>query len=77
MLLSRLVMCPTVASTMARTTMTSIGRQLANKKPTPAQNLIIRNFQRDSRDTLSRAERIAERQTLRERAMAPVGPNGE
>lgn len=69
MLLSRLVMCPTITATVARTT----GRQFVQRQP----NLIIRNFQRDSRDTLSRAERIAERQTLRERAMAPVGPNGE
>lgn len=69
MLLSRLVMCPTIASTVARTT----SRQFVKRQP----NLIIRNFQRDSRDTLSRAERIAERQTLRERAMAPVGPNGK
>lgn len=62
-------MSPMVTSTVARTTL----RQFAQRQP----NLIIRNFQRDSRETFTRAERIAERQSLRERAMAPVGPNGE
>lgn len=66
-MLSRFVMSPMVSSTVLR----SAGRQI--QKP----NLIIRNFQRDSRETYTRAERIAERQTLRERAMAPVGPNGK
>lgn len=62
-------MSPMVTSTVLR----SAGRQFQQRQP----NLIIRNFQRDSRETYTRAERIAERQTLRERAMAPVGPNGK
>lgn len=40
------------------------------------RNQIIREFQQQSRETVSRSERIATRQTLRERIMAPAGPNG-
>lgn len=36
---------------------------------------MFRQFQRDGRETFTRGERIAERRTLRERIMAPAGPN--
>lgn len=64
-------MSPMVTSTVLRTTY----KQFPRRQP----NLIIRNFQKDSRETFSkvRSERIAERQSLRERAMAPVGQNGK
>lgn len=80
MMLSRLVMgAPHLAGGAARTVLTGGAlRQFVARQPTTAtQSLIVRQFQRDSRETLSRTQRIAERQTLRERAMAPVGPNGE
>lgn len=42
----------------------------------PIRNQIIRQFGRDGRDTVTRSERIANRQTLKEKIMAPAGPNG-
>lgn len=43
----------------------------------PLRNQVFRQFSRDSRETFTRSERIAERRTLRERIMAPAGPNGK
>lgn len=45
----------------------------------PIRTQFSRQLQRDSRESLfrTRGERIAERQTLKERAMAPPGPNGK
>lgn len=90
MMLSRLAQCaPRIANTMI---CTGAGRQfpaVAVRQLQPhaallksscgngsSGGIIVRTFQRDSRETLTRTQRIAERQTLRERAMAPVGPNG-
>lgn len=42
----------------------------------PMRNQMIREFHQQARETVSRSERIATRQTLRERIMAPAGPNG-
>lgn len=42
----------------------------------PLRNQAFRQFSRDNRDTFTRGERIAERRTIRERLMAPAGPNG-
>lgn len=42
----------------------------------PLRNQAFRQYSRDVRDTFTRGERIAERRTLRERLMAPAGPNG-
>lgn len=44
----------------------------------PMRNQVFRQFQRDARETFTRTrgERIAERQTLREKLMAAPGPNG-
>lgn len=67
-MLSRLAMSPMAATTVLRTSL----RQFPTRQP----NFITRNLQRDSRETYTRSERIAQRQTLRERAMAPVGQNG-
>lgn len=47
-----------------------------NMQKLPIRHQIIRQFNRDGRDTMTRAERIAQRQTLKERIMSPAGPNG-
>lgn len=47
-----------------------------NVQKMPIRQQIIRQFNRDSRETITRSERIAQRQTLKERIMAPAGPNG-
>jgi len=41
----------------------------------PIRNQIIRQFNRDGRDSMTRAERISTRQSLKEKIMAPAGPN--
>lgn len=41
----------------------------------PIRTQIVRQFHREGRDTMTRAERIAQRQTLKERIMSPAGPN--
>lgn len=81
MMLSRMaVMCTGPRLVAARSLVSSGGgsssalKNAALQMRQPANLIARRSFQRDS---LTRAERIAERQTLRERAMAPVGPNGE
>lgn len=45
----------------------------------PKRNqFLVRQFQRDAKEGFqTRTQRVVERQTLRERAMAPPGPNGE
>lgn len=45
----------------------------------PKRNqLLVRQFQRDAKEAFqTRSQRIAERQTLREKIMAPAGPNGK
>lgn len=48
----------------------------------PKRNqILVRQFQRDAKEgfttTRTRVERIAERQTLREKVMSPPGPNGK
>lgn len=47
-----------------------------NIQKLPIRNQIIRQLHREGRDTMTRTERIANRQTLKERIMAPAGPNG-
>lgn len=43
----------------------------------PIRNQIIRVFHQQGRETISRSERIVQRQTtLKERIMAPAGPKG-
>lgn len=42
----------------------------------PIRNQVFRQLHREGRDSFTRAERVAERRTLRERIMAPAGPNG-
>lgn len=74
-MLSRLALAPPIiSSTFVRSNV----RQFA-----PRSRIIIRQFQNDSRQTINktRAERIAERQTgtgqtLKEKILAPAGPNG-
>lgn len=46
-----------------------------NIQKMPIRQQIIRQFNRDSRETITRTERITHRQTLKERIMAPAGPN--
>lgn len=54
--------------------MTLAGR---NIQKMPIRHQIIRQFKNDSRETVTRAERISQRsQTLKEKIMAPAGPNG-
>lgn len=48
-----------------------------NMQKLPIRHQIIRQFKNDSRETLSRSERISGRQTLKEKIMAPAGPNGK
>lgn len=45
----------------------------------PKRNqFLVRQFQRDAKEAFqTRSQRIAEKQTLREKIMAPAGPNGE
>lgn len=45
----------------------------------PKRNqFLVRQFQRDAKETFqTRTQRIAEKQTLREKVMAPPGPNGK
>lgn len=68
-MLSRLVVQSQPMISMALT-----GRTLQKM---PIRNQIIRQFNREGRDTMSRADRISHRQTLKEKLMAPAGPNGE
>lgn len=72
-MLSRLVMgsSPIISASLARKAMQGI----------PLRNQVYRQFQRETRGEAvfkTRSERLAERQgqTLKERAMAPPGPNG-
>lgn len=67
-MLSRLVLSSTPMLSM------SFARNSIQK--VPLRNQVFRQFGRDGRDTYTRAERIGERKTLRERIMAPAGPNG-
>lgn len=67
-MLSRLVVQSQPMISMALT-----GRSLQKM---PIRNQIIRQFNRDSRETMSRSERITHRQSLKEKIMAPAGPNG-
>lgn len=48
-----------------------------NIQKMPIRHQIIRQFNRDARETVTRSERIAHRQTLKEKIMAPAGPNGK
>lgn len=66
-MLSRLVVQAQPMISMALT-----GRTLQKM---PIRNQIIRQMHREGRDTMSRSERISHRQTLKERIMAPAGPN--
>lgn len=55
--------------------------QNAYKSMPKRNNIGVRHFQKDGRAgegfaTRTRSERIAERQTLREKIMKPAGPNG-
>lgn len=69
-MLSRLVMgaTPIVSASLVRSSI----------KTLPIRNQVFRQFQRDSRAPVfrTRSERMAERQTLKERIMGPPGPNG-
>lgn len=65
-MLSRLVMAPPMLSS---TIMRSAYQQMPKR-----QQIFVRQFQKDSRETITRTR--ASRQTLREQAMAPPGPNG-
>lgn len=42
----------------------------------PIRNQIVRQLHREGRDTMTRTERISRGQTLKERILAPAGPNG-
>lgn len=70
-MLSRLAMgsTPIISASLVRSAFNTV----------PARNQVFRQFQRDSRETVfrTRSERIAERQTLKQRIMAPAGPNGK
>lgn len=68
-MLSRLIVQSQPMLSMALT-----GRTLQKM---PIRNQIVRQFNRDGRDTVTRAERISQRQTLKERIMSPAGPNGK
>lgn len=68
-MLSRLVISSTPMLSM------SFARNSIQK--VPLRNQVFRQFNRDGRDTYTRSERIVERRTLRERIMAPAGPNGK
>lgn len=67
-MLSRLVMSSTPMLSM------SLARNGIQK--VPLKNQVFRQFSRDGREPITRSERIAERRSLRERLMAPAGPNG-
>lgn len=68
-MLSRLVVQaqPMLSSALARNTFQKI----------PIRNQIVRQFHREGRDTMSRTERIAGRQGLKEKILSPAGPNGK
>lgn len=55
-----------------------ISRALTGKtfQKIPIRNQIVRQIHNEGRDTMSRADRISHRQTLKEKLMAPAGPNG-
>lgn len=67
-MLSRLVVQaqPMLSTVLARTTIQKI----------PLRSQIVRQFHREGRETITRSERIASRQSLKERILAPAGPNG-
>lgn len=67
-MLSRLVVQaqPMLSTVLARTTIQKI----------PLRSQIVRQFHREGRETITRSERIASRQGLKERILAPAGPNG-
>lgn len=67
-MLSRLVVQSQPLMSMAL-----IGR---NVQKMPIRNQIIRQLHREGRETMSRSERISHRQSLKEKIMAPAGPNG-
>lgn len=69
-MLSKLVMGTAAFSPMA---FRSAIQQLPKRN-----QFLVRQFQRDAKEGFqTRTQRIAEKQTLRERMMAPPGPNGE
>lgn len=57
--------------------MISVALAGRNIQKMPIRHQIIRQFKNDSRETISRSERISHRQTLKEKIMAPAGPNGK
>lgn len=69
-MLSKLVMGTTAYSPM-------VFRSAIQQIPKRNQ-FLVRQLQRDAKEGFqTRSQRIVEKQTLRERAMAPPGPNGE
>lgn len=46
-----------------------------NLQKIPIRNQIIRQLHREGRETVTRSERIAQRQGLKEKIFAPAGPN--
>lgn len=68
-MLSRLIVTQQPMLSMA------LSRSTFSKMPMRTQ--IIREFQQQGRETISRSERISQRKTtLRDRIMAPAGPKG-
>lgn len=68
-MLSRLIVQsqPMISMALARNTMQKM----------PIRNQIIRQFHREGKETVTRTERIAQRQGIKEKIFAPVGPNGK
>lgn len=68
-MLSRLIVQsqPMISMALARNTMQKM----------PIRNQIIRQFNNEGRETITRSERIAQRKTFKERIFAPAGPNGK
>lgn len=68
-MLSRLIVQsqPMISMALSRSTVQKI----------PIRNQLIRQFHQEGRETFTRSERIAKRQTLKEKIFAPAGPNGK
>lgn len=69
-MLSKLIMGSTAYSPM-------LFRSAVKQLPKRNQ-FLVRQFQQDAKEGFqTRAQRVAERQTLREKVMGPPGPNGK
>lgn len=56
---------------------TSLVKHAIDHVPRSQKSMILRQFQRDARSGYTRTQLRTERQTLKERIMAPAGPNGK